>query len=101
MQSQQRIEDKLQLILEKLIFSEEIRELYETLSYMYELLKLANEQLFLGNPQVSLLKLSEASQVYERVGNYKSLSTSLFNIANIHFWEGRYAEAISCYRLSV
>lgn len=64
---------------------------------MFRLLSLANHELLMGNSDLSLLKLAHAAQIYERVENHKALSTTLFNLGNIHFLKERYEEAIENY----
>ncbi len=88
-----KIDNKFQLVLEKLITSKDIAVLHESISYLYQLIKFANIEYWQGSLEISMLKLAEAYSVYKHVGNKQGCSSTLFNLGNIHLLKYRYEEA--------
>ncbi|KAL4479941.1 hypothetical protein ABPG74_020457, partial [Tetrahymena malaccensis] len=97
------IEDKIfgDLKAEEIFGSRDTLTLYESLKNLIKMLKYRQQNIFLDNSCKTLLSMTIQTQFFKRFTNYQELGILYNNIANIHFFEHRYFEALENYQSSI
>ncbi|KAL4509306.1 hypothetical protein ABPG72_018237 [Tetrahymena utriculariae] len=97
------IEDKIfgDLKAEDIFGSRDTLTLYESLKNLIKMLKYLQQNIFLDNSCKTLLSMTIQTQFFKRFTNYQELGILYNNIANIHFFEHRYFEALENYQSSI
>ncbi|EAS03572.2 tetratricopeptide repeat protein (macronuclear) [Tetrahymena thermophila SB210] len=97
------IEDKIfgDLKAEDIFGSRDTLTLYESLKNLIKMLKYRQQNIFLENSCKTLLSMNIQTQFFKRFTNYQELGILYNNIANIHFFEQRYLEALENYQNSI
>ena len=75
--------------------------LYKSFSSLTTTLTFANNSFINSSDTEALMVFAQAHQIFEEAENYKADSICLFNMANIHYRNGRYDQSINDYKQSL
>ena len=81
--------------------SQEINRLYEIFHQLITVLNFSNPRYFEGDDAELLIKFSNGLLLFQGMQSNRGIGVNLNNIANIHRKNGRFVEAILCYRQSL
>ncbi|EAS03566.2 tetratricopeptide repeat protein (macronuclear) [Tetrahymena thermophila SB210] len=85
----------------ELLFSSDLSLLYESFQNLFQTLIYTTQSLFDQDESLTLINLTKQVSYFQQFKNYRALGICYNNIANIHFNNNRFVEALENYSSSI